>query len=456
MRTRADRIGIAATAIALVGAAALLWMGRGLSFFSDEWAFIERRSLANPAGWLPPHNEHWSTLPVIGYRLLVETVGLGTYVPYLVAVLTLHLLVVWLVYRHVRRVAGPALALGATAIVAILGSGFENLLWGFQTGFVGAVAAGLGALAVLDERPSTKSVAGLVGLLVVGLMTAGIALVFLAAVGLEMLLRSEWRRRLPVLAIPAAIYAAWFLAYGRSGVGAVRDPTVAAALRIPAFVVQGFGNAIGSIVGIGPVLGLVAGLAIVAALIAYVLRGGRLPARTLSCGAAIALLYALIAISRAGVQVGQVDYTRYTYIGVVLAIVGLAPLVGPLVHRAWDGRPRWRPWLVGAGALALVLGLTWNVRLLAGGREIFLERAAFARALVTVALRDPLPDGVPPDRSLVYVPSPAAIRRIVAAHGSPLSDFLVPGSVEAPNAATWARAEAQLRDPQVPLPDEVE
>ena len=40
----------------LVGLPALLWLGRGMTFFSDEWAFIESRSLGDPTTWLQPHN----------------------------------------------------------------------------------------------------------------------------------------------------------------------------------------------------------------------------------------------------------------------------------------------------------------------------------------------------------------------------------------------------------------
>jgi hypothetical protein len=172
--------------------------------------------------------------------------------------------------------------------------------------------------------------------------------------------------------------------------------------------------------------------------------------------AAVALLYALIAVSRGGVLEGQVQYTRYTYIGAVLMIVALAPVLGPAVGRLWTDRPRQRPLLLGAGALVMALALLWNLRLYAGGREIFLDRAAFTRALIIVAQRDPLPRGADPDVSLVYVPAPASLDRIIGAYGSPLTDVLFPAVVEAPDAATFARAEDQVRDPKVPLPEDVD
>ncbi|MDT7613404.1 MAG: hypothetical protein QOF00_851, partial [Pseudonocardiales bacterium] len=148
-RRRFDRSTVVLVVALAIGLPLLLWLGRGLTFFSDEWAFIESRSLGDPGTWLPPHNEHWSTLPVIAYRLLVETVGLRTYVPYLAVVVALHGLVVTLVFVAVRRSSGPFAAVAVAILLLCYGSGFENLYWGFQTGFVGATAFGVAALLAL-------------------------------------------------------------------------------------------------------------------------------------------------------------------------------------------------------------------------------------------------------------------------------------------------------------------
>ena len=56
-----------------------------------------------------------------------------------------------LVYALVRRRTLPWVAVGITLIVLLFGSGFENLFWGAQIGFVGATAMGLGALLLLDD-----------------------------------------------------------------------------------------------------------------------------------------------------------------------------------------------------------------------------------------------------------------------------------------------------------------
>src|SRR5688500_6409426 len=131
-----------------------MWLGLGMAFFADEWSFIEGRSLGDPASWWRPHNEHWWTLPILLYRLMVETIGIGSYVPYLAVVVAMHIVVSVLVFRLLERSSGPLIALIGGAIVLFFGSGFENLYWGFQTGFVGSVALGVAAL-VLTDGPAT-------------------------------------------------------------------------------------------------------------------------------------------------------------------------------------------------------------------------------------------------------------------------------------------------------------
>ena len=53
--------------------------GLGTTFFFDEWEFVMDRQ---PWRWdilLTPYNGHLSLLPVLVYKVLFETVGLGPY-----------------------------------------------------------------------------------------------------------------------------------------------------------------------------------------------------------------------------------------------------------------------------------------------------------------------------------------------------------------------------------------
>lgn len=429
----------------VVSVPVLLWFGRGLTFFSDEWAFIADRSLTDPTTWWAPHNEHWSTLPIVLYRVLVETVGLRTYVPYLALVVLLNVIVAVLVRRQVARRAGPWPALAAGTLVLFLGSGFENLYWGFQIGFVGATALGLGALEVLDGPATPGRATALVALLVAGLMTAGVGLFFFVAVTVELFLRADRRRWLGLLAVPAAAYATWFVLVGREGIGAHRDPfSVAAIGHVPEFLVAGFGQAAGAITGVGPEPGVVVAAVLLAAVLWRLARTGTLPIRFVAAIAAIAAQYALIAVTRAGVTAGQVQYTRYTYVAAALALIALGTLLGPWLRTLAGTTGRRRLATFAGAALVLELALVWNVRLLVEGRQIFVDRAAMTRALVTVALAPDRPATVDLGRSLVLVPSPARLELIVRSYGTPTNDVLEPWAVPTLDPAVLAEAQRRL------------
>ena len=429
---------------ATISVPVLLWFGRGLTFFSDEWAFIADRSLTDPSTWWAPHNEHWSTLPIIVYRALVETVGLRTYVPYLALVILLNVIVAILVRRQVERRAGPLPALAAGVLVLFLGSGFENLYWGFQIGFIGATALGMGALEVLDGPPTRRRAVALVVLLLAGLMTAGVGLFFLAVVAVELLFRPDRRPWLGLLLIPVGVYATWFVLIGQEGLGAHRDPfSLAAVLHIPEFLVAGFGEAAGAITGVGPGPGVVVAIVLLGLAVWRLARDRALPVRLVAASAGIAAQYALIAVTRAGVTTDQVHYARYTYVAAVLALVALGVLVGPWLRTLGEATRRRRLATIAGAAVVLELAFLWNVRLLLDGRQIFVERAEMTRALVSAALASDRPAAVDLGRSLVLVPSPTRLEGIIAAHGSPLSDILEPWAV--PTIRPEILAEAQRR-----------
>ncbi|HSS35619.1 MAG TPA: hypothetical protein VLR93_05040, partial [Patescibacteria group bacterium] len=87
---------------------------------------IEGRSL-DVGSFLRPFNEHWLGTTIVVYRLMFGVFGLGSYVPYLVLLIALHLVVAGLVFVLVRRAAGPVLGLAAGIVMLLLGSGFEDL-----------------------------------------------------------------------------------------------------------------------------------------------------------------------------------------------------------------------------------------------------------------------------------------------------------------------------------------
>lgn len=443
--------------VALVSAAVLVWLGLGLTFFSDEWAFIESTFSSDLATWLAPHNEHWTTLARLLYRAILETAGLRSYLPYLAVLVALHVLVATLVNVLVRRSSGPWPALGVGTVILLFGSGFENLYWAFQITFVGSMATGLLAMLVFDSRPLTnrRIVTGS-GLLLASLATSAIGPVLLLAVAVELLLDRTRRHALRGLVLPVAVYAAWFVAVGRiwvvarEGVFRLGGPE-----DVPPVVAGGLAAAAGALTGVGTGLGAV--VIVIAALVAagdwIRRRRVRLAPRAAGCLAAATALYGLIAISRAFVGPEVIDYTRYTYISGTLLAVGLAAQIG---RPSLDSTASRRAWLFG-GSLVFVLALTWNVRLLIAGRALFEERAERTRALVTVALERPLPGTTDPTRSLVLVPSPNVLEQIVARYGSPLTDSIVPWAVPPIRDSVLESARRTLAEgAEIPLPEDAE
>ena len=260
------RSGIAFAVIAAFGAIALLWLGLGMTFFSDEWAFIEGRSLNDPATLFRPHNEHWVTLPVLLYRLLVETVGIGSYVPFHFVLIVLHLAVATLVYRLTARSAGTRFALIGATIALFLGGGFENVYWAFQISFVGSTLLGLLAMEVSDGPPSHGRAWLVALLLLASLATSGVGVVLSFAVGIEWLVDRRWRAYVPYLVVPAAVFLAWYLAFGRYGLSPDRDPlSMEAVTSIPRFVADGLATVVGVVAGVPPEAGLIVLVAVVIA-----------------------------------------------------------------------------------------------------------------------------------------------------------------------------------------------
>jgi hypothetical protein len=427
--------------VAIAAWGILVWMGRGLTFFSDEWAFIEGRSLFDIRTWFAPHNEHWSTIPIVVYRLLMEVVGLRTYLPYLAVLIGLHVLVAAAVFLLLRRWTGSPAALGGGILVLFFGSGFENLFWAFQIAFVAAVAIGLWMVWLLEGPPTAKRAAAVVLLLVLGLATSGLALIFLVVVALTMLLRPPWRRFMPALLVPLLVYLAWYVAIGGTGITVLRNPfSLDQLLQAPWFVAEGVENSIGAVTGLGPLFSGIVFLGLVLGLLEALIRGHRVPVPTIALGVGLILQYALIAVTRAGVTFGQSDYTRYTYLGGILALLAIAAMAGSIPPPAAPARRR--AVFLGA-ALVLEIALVLNVQLLVAGRDFFLVRAQFTRALIAEGLAQTTSDGVDPTRSLVVVPSPDSLRRIESRYGLPLTDSLAGDAVGPP--PPWIVRLAELR-----------
>jgi hypothetical protein len=315
----------------LAGFAILMVHNRYQWFWGDEWAFIADRGpgLADMR-LFEAHNEHWSTIPVLVYWVLLSTVGLSSYLPYAAVVVLFHLALAHLLWRACLRVgARPEIATVVAGVFVVLGAGAENLLWAFQMGFVGAVMFGWAAILLHDhDGPfDRRDVAGWVAS-VAALMCSGPALVMVGVATLTVALRRRSLRDTVLVAVvPAVTFAAWYLAEGRHARTGV-NTTGEDQWRLVDWAWTGLAHALESIVGI-PETG---GLLVVGLLVWWALHldlaGGH---RSLAAASAVGALafYLMTGTGRVGLGMESATAGRYVYIAAAL----LVPTVALIVSR---------------------------------------------------------------------------------------------------------------------------
>ena len=338
-RRRAVRDPVVAAArvahvVSLAGAVPLIvWFNRDQWFFGDEWAFFAHRM----SGWgrvlFEPHNEHWSTAPILLYRAVYSAVGVRSYLPYVAVLVVLHVAATHLLWRVMNRAGvAPLVSTGLAAVFAVLGSGGENLLWAFQIGFVGAVAAGLLHLLLVDHAGPFGRRDRLAWLVAVaGLLFSGIGVTMTATSGLVVLLRRGVKDAVATVAPPAAVYLLWLATVGRDGLDA-HDRTLAGMLDVPEYLWTGLTSALERASGIPG-----GGGVIVVLVLAWLLRQRavvRAPGATATAMAAgSVVLFVVLAVGRTGLGAEQATSGRYVYIAAALVL----PAVGAMLSEGTRG-----------------------------------------------------------------------------------------------------------------------
>jgi hypothetical protein len=361
-----------AVAVAVAG---VLYMVRGSeqSFWLDEWDFFADRSATVLDDLLRPHNEHWSTLPILVYRALWQVFGLRSYVPYQIVIVGLHLVAAVLVFIVMRRSrVHPVIAVATASVFLFFGTGRNNIVWAFQIGFVGALVCGLVQLVLADhDGPITRrDVAGLV-FGVAALLCSGIGVITALAVGVATFLRRGWKVAAFHIVPLAALYAVWWFGYASD-----RTETEWSIDRILRFARVGIANAfdaMGQIPGVGVVLGvlLVGGLvlAFVSGPSERVRTTSSVPIAMLAAGV---LFFAVTATGRTVLGEDAPKAGRYAYIFVALALPALA-VAAQAVYERWHAA---LPVIV----VVMLLGVPGNIdaieasgpdRLTLGGSRMF-------------------------------------------------------------------------------------
>ena len=363
-------------ALLAAAAAVLLHYGHNLTFFQDSWEFLMHRRHLSADAILEPHNEHIVAIPVLINQALLRVFGMSSMTPELVALVITLLVTAALVFVYVRRRLGPWPALMATALLLFLGPAWQDLLWPFQIGFAGSSLFGLATLLALeneDERWDRAACAFLA--LSIAFSSLGLAFAVAAAVQLLQQRRRGGLRRAWIVAVPLALYAAWWLGWGHDAENHVSAHNV---LVSPRYVWEGLSASLDSLLALGTIANEVVGrskygaplLIVLLALAAYggYRRRGFFPGLW-SVLAAAATFWFLAAFNTIP---GREPYSsRYLYVGGLFAILIAANLLQGVRFSRWA--------LLAAGVVtAVVVG--FNLTPLREGRDFFRSQTVLTRA----------------------------------------------------------------------------
>jgi hypothetical protein len=353
---------LAAAPAVVVGAAALVWAAlmthivRGLWFFGDDFEFLLHRSITfgGDRGLLVPHNEHWSTIPILLFRLNFAIFGLHHYLPYGLLPVLGHVAASALIYFVLRRSdIGPWVAALVAMVVIFLagGAGGENTLWDFQVGFLGSCVLGLVALSLFVSRLWGRIgwIAGVVAL-VLGLMCSGMGIVMAAWSGVYLFVRDGVRTAVLTMLAPGLVYLVWYAAYGHGHHGAPPGDSV----EVPDLAMRGLSHIWAAATDMPQAGPLVLALMVLAIVVPR--HTEHLFALAASGLVTAVAAYFLFGFTRAGMGAGATLASRYVYFGIVLTAPALAAGAQVLANRLVIRPPRVLivAWLVVAAVIVSV------------------------------------------------------------------------------------------------------
>jgi hypothetical protein len=381
-----------------VAVAAVLYLRIGARnwFFLDEWDFLAVRSLS-PRDLLEPHNEHWSTLPIIAYRVLWRIFGLRSYLPYVLPVVALHLTAATLLRAVIRRSGvEPWLATAAALLFLFLGTGFSDIIWAFQIGFTGSLVAGLAHLLLADhDGPADLRDAAGLGFGLVGLLCSGISVTMVGVVGLAVLVRRGWRMAALHTVPLAVVFGLWYVAFGSDAATTARPGPA----RLVDFVQHALVHTVRSVGAADVVAVALVAVLVVGGAVAVRDRGRPDANRSFAPWALLAGALVLAVITGVGraqdLGVESAEASRYVHL--------LGAMTIPAIAAAGQALGRRSRWAIPIVSIILLAGIPGNIAEIST-RNTFEEALLrgepdYVRSLAHVAGTSDLPGRLEPDRA---------------------------------------------------------
>jgi hypothetical protein len=406
----------------------LFIVGRQQWFIRDDWAFVFTREKIHQASGLDDmlfmaQDGHWMTFPIIVFRVVHAVFGTGSYWPYLIPTMACHLGIAVMVRRlSLRAGVSPWTATILAGMLAVFGSGWENIVFAIQIVYNLSLLAFLVQLSLIDHDgpPDRRDALGVVAGLV-AVASSGFGPFFIVGTLLFMVVRRRWKAA-AIATIPTTLATAWWwLFWGQDPAG---DANRGSWSELPSYVNRGLEAVFQGLTSIGSLVGI----SLVATLAVLLWRRRDVAAHDLMASLAVTAvaMYVGLGIQRGGFGVETAANSRYVYIGAVL----LMPAFGIAV----DLLARIAPPAQWAGRLVLVGATAMNIGALRSNGDAWATRAAQERNLLELVAASPAIATVDQSIAPLYAFSPDV--RI-----GDLAELVADGAIH-PHAATTPEEQA--------------
>ncbi len=389
-------------AVLALSVVVLYVVGRNQWFIRDDWAFVFTREKVHRASGLDDmlfmaQDGHWMTLPIVIYRVVHAIFGTGSYWPYLIPTMVCHLGIAVMV-------RGLSLRAGVTAwtatilagMLAVFGSGWENIVFAIQIVYNLSLLAFLVQLSLVDHDgpPNRRDVLGVVAGLV-AVSSSGFGPFFILGILVFTVLRRRWKAA-AIATIPTTLATAWWwLFWGQDPAG---DAARSSLSQVPAYVNRGLSAVFQGMTSTGSLVGI--SLLATLTVLLWRQRDSRAHDLMLSLAITAAAIYVGLGIQRGGFGLETAANSRYVYIGAVLLI--------PAFGVAVDLLARLTPPALWAGRLLLVGATAMNVGALRSNGNEWANRAAAERNVLELVAASPSIAGV--DQSIAPLPFSPDVR----------------------------------------------
>jgi hypothetical protein len=239
-----------------------------------------------------------------------------------------------------------------------MGSGWQNILWPFQIGMMGAFATGLWAFNETDRNEIRRWRISI--LVAISLASAGGGIAVAAIIGLLLFLRKEWRA-LIALVPTLMLYGVWYLKYG------VSQSQEGNLSKTPRYVLD---SALAAGAGIGSKSLVFGGFVIGVLAVLYLQQQKSIKATSLVNVLVLFLLttWCLTGLSRA--HLGEPGASRYVYVGATCIVLLLGLLLPEI--KTW-------PSIIGF-LMAVILLVLPNMKMMRAGAQGLLDTSIHLRA----------------------------------------------------------------------------